>query len=132
MNRALLARQMLLSRERIPIVRAIERLVGLQAQQPRPPFVGLWSRVEGFKRESLLSLVRDRKAVRATMMRGTLHLVSANDYVAFRSTLQPALTAGMRAILKNRMIGLDEEKVIAAAAKRFKQGPQTFDEARAA
>ena len=53
LNRATLARQMLLRREAVSPVRAVERLAGLQAQVPRPPFVGLWSRVDGFRREDL-------------------------------------------------------------------------------
>src|SRR5689334_5531731 len=96
LNRALLARQMLLVREKVPVLRAVERLVGLQAQQAQPPFVGLWSRLAGFKREGLLRLLQNRKVVRATLMRGTLHLMGADDYLTFRGALQPALTAGMR------------------------------------
>jgi hypothetical protein len=57
LGRATLARQMLLERKRLPVARAIERLVALQAQWPRPPFVGLWSRVQGFERSQLTSLL---------------------------------------------------------------------------
>src|ERR1700754_4431202 len=96
LNRALLARQMMLAREEISPSRAIERLVGLQAQQPHPPFVGLWTRVAGFEREALLQLLRDRGVVRSTLMRGTLHLTTAADYLALRGTIQPALSAGMQ------------------------------------
>ncbi len=69
-NRATLARQMLLAREKTTAALAVERLVGLQAQWPRPPFIGLWSRIEGFAREDLLGPLRRRELVRATMMRG--------------------------------------------------------------
>ncbi|MEJ7811420.1 MAG: crosslink repair DNA glycosylase YcaQ family protein, partial [Gemmatimonadaceae bacterium] len=89
LNRATLARQMLLERHAVTPLEATERLVGLQAQLARPPFVGLWSRVRGFERDQLLGLVRDRQVVRATAMRGTLHLLSARDFVRFRATLQP-------------------------------------------
>jgi hypothetical protein len=132
LNRALLSRQMLLSRESISPVRAIERLIGLQAQQPRPPFVGLWSRIEGFSRESLRSLFDNREVVRATMMRATLHVVSANDYLAFRGSIQPALSAAMKSIQQSREVMLDERKIIAAAGQCFEQRPQTFVELRAA
>ncbi len=130
LNRATLARQMLLSRERIKPVRAIERLVGLQAQLPRPPHVGLWSRLEAFQREDLLALLRRRDAVRATMMRGTLHVVSARDYVALRATLQPMLTRAMAAILRDRMKGLDVEKLAAEAEASLTEQPRTFTQLR--
>lgn len=71
LNRATLARQMLLAREKTPVLRAVERLAGLQAQLARPPYVGLWSRLQGFRPEDLTRLARDRKVVRATLMRCT-------------------------------------------------------------
>ncbi len=80
MNRALLARQMLLRRERVGVVAAIERLGALQAQWPRAPYVGLWSRLEGFERTDLEKALTSRRVVKAQLMRGTLHLVSARDY----------------------------------------------------
>src|SRR5688572_20877128 len=84
LNRATLARQMLLAREPMAATAAVERLAGLQAQLARPPFVGLWTRLAGFRREDLIQPLRERKIIRATAMRGTLHLMSADDYVALR------------------------------------------------
>ena len=89
LNRATLARQMLLTKEKVAPLRAIERLLGLQAQLPRPPFLGLWSRIAGFERRDLTRLLTRREVVRGTLMRGTLHLTSARDYVSFRPVLQP-------------------------------------------
>ena len=127
LNRATLARQLLVERARITPLAAIERLAGLQAQLPRPPFVGLWSRVRGFERAQLAKLVHAREAVRATMMRGTIHLVSAADYLALRGALQPMLSAGMRSILGKRVDGLDLAALTAHAKTLL---PTTFDAVR--
>ena len=81
---------MLLARESIAPLSAVERLVAMQAQLPRPPFVGLWSRVDGFTRDHLTTLLERRQVVRATFLRATLHLVSASDYLALRPALRPA------------------------------------------
>jgi Winged helix DNA-binding domain len=80
LNRATLARQLLLERRRLPVVRALERLAGLQAQWAPAPYVGLWTRVEGFRREMLERALLREQAVRAVLMRGTVHLVSHHDY----------------------------------------------------
>ena len=125
-NRATLARQFLLARENVPPLAVIERLAGLQAQWPKPPFIGLWTRLESFERADLAHLLATRQAVRGTMMRGTIHLVSAADYLAWRGPLQPMLTRGLR-VLGDRAEGLDLEAVAAAARRFLKQGPQTFE-----
>lgn len=80
LNRALLARQMLLAREKRTVVDAIARLGALQAQWPRAPYTGLWTRLERFAREDLERELRARRVVKATLMRGTLHLATARDY----------------------------------------------------
>jgi hypothetical protein len=132
LNRALLARQMLLTKEKASPLRVIERLVGLQAQQARPPFTGLWSRIAEFEREQLLRQLHGRKIVRATSMRGTLHLMSAGDYMALRQSLQPMLSLGMRSILRDRASNLDIESLVAEARRFFEERPRTFTELRAA
>ena len=132
LNRALLARQMLLAREDVTPLRAIERLMGLQAQQPRPPFVGLWTRIAGFAREDLLRPLRDREIVRATLMRGTLHLVAAEDYLSFRGAIGPVLEAGMKAVLRERAEGLDIPALGAVGREAFGETPRTFTALRAA
>jgi uncharacterized protein YcaQ len=91
LNRATLARQLLLRRERLPVVEAVERLGGLQAQEPAAPYIALWSRLEGFEAAALRAAVEAGDLVKATLMRGTLHLVSAGDW----THLQPALAAGL-------------------------------------
>jgi len=129
LNRAYLARQMLLARDEITPLGAVERLVALQAQLARPPFVALWARVAGFEREQLLDLVRRREVVRATMLRGTLHLASARDYLRFRAALQPALDVGM-GVVKKRLGGVDLERVLRAGQTLFAERARTFEDVR--
>ncbi len=132
LNRAILARQMLLAREKITVVRAVERLAGLQAQLARPPFIGLWSRIAGFEAKDLARAVHDRKIVRATLLRGTLHLMTAEDYVALRPVLQPMLAAGMQGVLEDRAAGMDVERVLASArAALGGDKAMTFEDLRA-
>ncbi len=90
LNRILLDRQLLLERHAIDPVSALERLFAMQAQLPRAPFLGLWARLKGFRRQDLLDAIHARRVVRSTLMRGTLHLASADDVLAFRTTVMPA------------------------------------------
>jgi hypothetical protein len=83
LNRATLARQLLLERGRLSAPAAIERLVGMQAQWPPAPYVGLWTRIAGFRRASLERAVQRGDVLKPTVMRGTLHLVTARDYPLF-------------------------------------------------
>lgn len=127
LNRATLARQGLLSRwDDADAVEALRRVAGLQAQEPRPPFVGLWTRLEGFTPEDLLSALRDRRAVRATLMRGTLHTVAAEDWPLFFGP--PART---RNVLGARSRDLDPEPVLVAAEALLREhGPMSFNALR--
>jgi hypothetical protein len=76
----LLARQLLLERAEVPLPRALERVGGIQAQYAPSMYVGLWSRLAGFERSALTSALERRSVVQATLMRTTIHLVSARDY----------------------------------------------------
>lgn len=80
LNRALLARQMLLERRKIAVTKAVEHLAGLQAQWAPSPYVALWSRLRGFDRDALTRAIDRGELVKATLMRATLHLVSAREY----------------------------------------------------
>jgi len=128
-NRATLARQMLLGREKVSAVEAVGRLVGMQGQEAKHPHVGLWARVEGFADGQLSKAVEDREVVRATLFRGTLHLVTAEDYLRFRATIGPILEAGLK-LLGERAEGLDVGKVVTAAKKLLAKEPLTFTEVR--
>ena len=89
LNRALLARQMLLARESGPASATIERLVGMQAQAPNLPYIGLLARLQGFRHEELSRLVETRKAVRISLLRNTIHLVTARDAFALKPLFMP-------------------------------------------
>ncbi|MYZ39419.1 crosslink repair DNA glycosylase YcaQ family protein, partial [Streptomyces sp. MnatMP-M17] len=85
LNRATLARQLLLDRAGIPVLDAVAHLGGLQAQEPQEPFVGLWSRLRAFDPTVLSDLLAGRSVVRTHLMRRTVHLVTADDALAWRA-----------------------------------------------
>jgi hypothetical protein len=91
LNRALLARQLLLRRRRMTVAEAVHAVGGLQSQEPRDPHIALWSRLSGFKSARLQQAAERREVVRGSHWRGTIHTVSAADYLAFRGLLQPLL-----------------------------------------
>jgi hypothetical protein len=130
LNRATLARQLLLERARLTPVEAVERLGGLQAQEPKPAFAALWTRLEGFERAALHEALTDRSVVRGTMMRATLHMTSAADFAALRAALQPGLTAAMEAVLKQRG-EVDTAQVLPVAKRLLAKRPRTFNDLRA-
>jgi hypothetical protein len=130
LNRALLARQMLLERETKSPLAAIEQLVGMQAQVPRPPFTGLWTRVKNFDREDLLRLLRQKKAVRATAFRGTIHLMSAKDFLAIRPMLSEMLERGASSIRFRRMGNVDISALHEEGRAFFSSTPGPFDSFR--
>jgi hypothetical protein len=87
LNRAMLARQLLLDRKRLAPAALIERLVGMQAQSPQAPYIGIWSRTSNFRRANLEREIESGAVLRATAMRQTLHLVTRRDYGLFRAAL---------------------------------------------
>jgi hypothetical protein len=128
LNRATLARQMLLERPSVAVPQAVERLAGLQAQLAQAPYVGLWTRLRDFRRNDLARLIEDRTIIKATLMRATLHLITAEDYLRWRATLQPALDAAFESIAKRRERGVDYDGVLAAARRYIDESPRTFAE----
>lgn len=94
LNRATLARQMLLRRERRSALETMEHLVGMQGQVPRAPYVALWSRLTEFAPEELADLMASRQAVRTPMMRCTIHMTSARDALRLYPLLKPVLDRG--------------------------------------
>jgi hypothetical protein len=130
LNRTTLARQLLLSRETVKVAAAVERVAGLQAQIPKPPFIGLWSRVEGFQRADLVRAIDRRDIVRGTLMRGTIHLVSRKDFIDWRPAIQPVLTRLMMSVLGKVIDRFEVDRIVAAAQKRFDTEACTFAELR--
>jgi hypothetical protein len=129
LNRALLARQLLLDRHAMPAVDAIEHLVGLQAQEPQEPYVGLWSRLVDFDPTELVDLLESRAAVRTQLMRRTLHLVSASDCLTLRPLHQPMLHARMWATLRREMPDVDLTELARAGRPLFEERPRILADA---
>jgi len=126
LNRATLARQLLLERSNLPAMAAIEHLVGLQAQAPDAPYVGLWTRLAGFATGDLGELVAGRAAVRASLMRVTIHLVGSADYLTLWPVFQPVLERGYRASpFRRNLAGLDLDLVVEAATELLADRPRT-------
>jgi hypothetical protein len=130
LNRALLARQLLLRRRSQPAKATIERLVGMQAQSPNAPYLGLWSRLVDFRTDELARLLTSRKVVRTVLMRSTIHLVTADDCLTLRPLVQPVLE---RDLFGNRKPtkDLDRAALIDATREVLADGPLTKPELEA-
>jgi Winged helix DNA-binding domain len=116
LNRALLERQFLLERKRSPLPRALERIGGIQAQYAPSMYIGLWSRLDGFERDQLTRALERRSVVQATLMRTTIHLVSAKDYWP----LALAIREHRRESWLRSHRGKPNARQVAAAAKRMR------------
>ncbi|MEV6286747.1 winged helix DNA-binding domain-containing protein [Kribbella sp. NPDC051770] len=128
LNRATLHRQWLTTRHEATPLQALEHLVGMQAQSPQAPYVGLWSRLADFNPTELSTLLETRAAVRGSIMRATIHLMSSRDFLAYRALFQPRLD---REIYQNQtygrhhLDGLDIPAVLAAGQARLAESPAT-------
>jgi Winged helix DNA-binding domain len=125
LNRAMLARQLLLDRASIGIVAAVERLAALQAQWAPSPYIALWSRLRDFRRDKLWSAIERHQVIRARLMRGTLHLVSARDFYAYAVATQDLQRGAWNRLQVGR--GVDPRKV-AALAIAFAREPRPKEE----
>jgi hypothetical protein len=125
LGRATLARQLLLERAALPAAEAVERVVGLQAQAPLAPYVGLWSRLAGFRAAELAGLIESRAAVRGSFMRATVHLLTARDALAIRPVVQSVLERGLLASFGRAVADLDLAAVAARAATLVAEQPLT-------
>ncbi|TDP91145.1 winged helix DNA-binding domain-containing protein [Labedaea rhizosphaerae] len=96
LNRATLARQFLLARADLSVPTTVEHLVGLQGQAPDAPYVGLWSRLDGFTPDQLAGPLQARELVRTSAMRATVHLMTARDALRVRPLVEPVLERALR------------------------------------
>lgn len=128
LNRALLARQLLLRRRRITVLQTIEHLVGIQSQSPRAAYVGLWTRIAGFRPEALERLMLNRSVVRVAVMRSTIHLVSARECLALRGLVRPAVVRASRHSAARRAAGVADVDLERAGRALVDAEPRTMRE----
>ncbi|MFI6578622.1 winged helix DNA-binding domain-containing protein [Nocardiopsis sp. NPDC050513] len=129
LNRATLARQLLLDRSDAPVLDAVAHVCGLQAQEPQEPFVGLWSRLRAFDPAALSELLTGRRVVRTHLMRRTVHLVTASDVLAWRSRHDPMLRQRVLGVYRRDLDGVDLDELAAAGLEAMADGePRTTAE----
>jgi Winged helix DNA-binding domain len=128
LNRALLERQILLRREDLPAADAIERLVGMQAEDPISPYYALWARLKRFEPGELVDLLTARRAVRTWLLRGTIHLVTARDYRVLRPLVQQVLERALQGTFGRRLAGVDRHHVAAYGRELVEDEPRTRSE----
>ncbi|MFG6201547.1 winged helix DNA-binding domain-containing protein [Nonomuraea sp. JJY05] len=125
LNRATLARQFLLERVELPALEAIEHLAGMQSQAPLAPYVGLWTRLAGFRPAELSALTVRRAAVRAQMMRNTVHLVSARDCLSWYHLFESVHSRDFAAHFGGRLGGVDQAELLEHARTVLDEKPRT-------
>lgn len=125
LNRALLERQFLLRRSPRSVLEVVDHLVGLQAQDPQPPYLALWSRMQDFRTQELADTLTQRTTLRTWMMRGTIHLVTANDAQATRPVLQSMLIKNVLGAYGPQLQGIDVEQLASHGRRLLEQEPLT-------
>ncbi|MFJ9623934.1 winged helix DNA-binding domain-containing protein [Streptomyces sp. NPDC101181] len=122
LNRATLARQLLLDRADLPAVEAVAHLCGLQAQEPQEPFTGLWSRLTAFDPAALSELLTSRALVRTHLMRRTVHLVTATDVLAWRARHDAMLRQRVLGVYRDELKGVDLDELSREARELMADG----------
>jgi hypothetical protein len=123
LNRALLARQLLLERSNLSLTVALERVAGLQTQYAPSGYVSLWSRLRSFRRDALTTALERRRAVQGTLMRSTIHVVSARDYPLFAAGLRRSRQEWWSRV-HHQVDGLDMDRVAAILREHLADGPR--------
>lgn len=131
LNRATLDRQLLLRRSPMSAMAAVEHLVGLQAQEVKPPYYALAARLDGFTPEDLSGRLADRSAVRMVTMRSTIHLHSAEDCLALRPLVQPARDREINYFRKG-LVGVDLDRLAVLSRELVEAEPRTMKQLREA
>jgi len=128
LNRALLARQFLLERSSLPLLSTIERIGGLQTQYAPSGYIGLWSRTRNFGREALTTALQQRRVMQGTLLRSTIHMVTARDYWLFLAAIAQPRQAWWRRITRTQFGDLDMEAAASALREQLASGPRRADE----
>ena len=133
LNRATMARQLLLERHDLDVVEGLRRVAALQAQEPASPYVALWNRIDGFDPSQLDEAFADRALIKASLMRITLHAVTADDYPAFHAAMLDTLRASRLNDKRFRDTGLSIEEADALIPKllRYVLRPRSKDDIEA-
>ena len=128
LNRATLARQLLLQRTAKPVIDAVDLLIGLQAQTTNGPYQALWNRLDGFTPAALTAAILDKSLLRATTMRSTLHLHTTPDLLSIRPLVQPMLDRTFLSVAKSRAASADRPAVHSRGVALLDQQPMTAGE----
>jgi hypothetical protein len=128
LNRALLARQLLLERSRLSLTDALETVGGLQTQYAPAGYVGSWSRLDDFRRPALTAALEDRSVIQATVMRATIHMVSAGDYWPFALATRPSREVWYLRAAATQLKGVDMDRAVRRVRDDLAGGPRPHAE----
>jgi hypothetical protein len=127
LNRALLARQFLLQRSSLPMVATIERMGGLQTQYAPSGYIGLWSRMENFRRDALTEALHKRRVIQGTLLRSTIHMVSARDYWLLLAAIRQPRQEWWRRITRHQVTEAVMDGAVRVLREQLANGPQRAD-----
>jgi Winged helix DNA-binding domain len=127
LNRALLARQLLLERGRLPLPRAVERIGGIQDQYAPSAYIAMWARIDGFERDALTRALERRTLIQGTLLRGTIHVVSRRDYWPWAAAIREPRREWLRRAWP-KLAALDLDGINRTLRKALRDGPRHRNE----